>query len=226
MTDWFAASWRSGQEVHWLVMAARLLAALALGAAVAGIYRSTQRRSLAQSESFLVTLVLLTVVIAMSIQVIGDNIARAFSLADALSIVRFRAAVQDTRDSAFVVFAVVVGMAIGVGHYAVALLGVPITGLAAWLMRSRVCDPLAQARPAALKVRLGLGSDPRATLSGVFEKYLAAYDLRSTTANQPGGVCELNYQVAFHEDLSPADFLTEVSKLEGVQTIKLSRANS
>ena len=226
MTEWLIASWRNGVEIHWLVMAGRLFAAFGLGMTVAVIYRVTQRRNLAQSDSFLVTLVLLTVVIAMSTQVIGDNIARAFSLAGALSIVRFRAAVQDTRDSAFVVFAVVVGMAVGVGHYAVALLGVPITGLAAWLLRAPVHDPLAQAPRSALKVRLGLGRDPRATLGAVFEKYLAAYDLRSTTANPPGGACELNYQVAFHEHRSPADFLTEISQLEGVQTIKLSQANS
>jgi hypothetical protein len=83
MTEWLTAPWRGGLEITWLKMAARLLAALALGAVVARIYRFSQRRSAAQSESFWVSLVLLTVVIAMSTQVIGDNIARAFSLAGA-----------------------------------------------------------------------------------------------------------------------------------------------
>src|SRR2546430_13730647 len=46
-----------------------------------------------------------------STQVIGDNVARAFSLVGALSIVRFRTVVRDTQDTAYVIFAVVVGMA-------------------------------------------------------------------------------------------------------------------
>ena len=66
-----------------------------------------------EAESFVVTLVLLTILIAMVTQVIGDNVARAFSLVGALSIVRFRTVVRDTQDTAYVIFAVAVGMAVG-----------------------------------------------------------------------------------------------------------------
>ena len=59
---------------------------------------------------------LLSILIAMVTQVIGDNVARAFSLVGALSIVRFRTVVRDTVDTAFVIFAVAVGMAVGAGH--------------------------------------------------------------------------------------------------------------
>ena len=55
-----------------------------------------------EAESFTVTLVLLTILIAMVTQVIGDNVARAFSLVGALSIVRFRTVVRDTQDTAYV----------------------------------------------------------------------------------------------------------------------------
>ena len=59
---------------------------------------------------------LLSILIAMVTQVIGDNIARAFSLVGALSIVRFRTVVRDTQDTAFVIFAVAVGMAMGANN--------------------------------------------------------------------------------------------------------------
>lgn len=111
--------------------------ALVLGYLVVSIYSWTHHRNTAPAESFLTTLVLLTVIIAMSTQVIGDNVARAFSLVGALSIVRFRTVVQDTRDTAFVIFAVVVGMAVGAGHLTVALIGILITGFAAYLMQPR-----------------------------------------------------------------------------------------
>jgi hypothetical protein len=74
------------------------------------------------------------VLIAMVTQVIGDNIARAFSLVGALSIVRFRTAVRDTEDTAYVIFAVVVGMAVGAGHVWVATLGMAVVALGAFVM--------------------------------------------------------------------------------------------
>ena len=68
--------------------------------------------------------------------VIGNEIARAFSLVGALSIVRFRTVVEDTRDTAFVIFAVVVGMALGAfvppyvqQYYEVPWMGAGLIGL-------------------------------------------------------------------------------------------------
>ena len=91
---------------------ARLSVALILGGVVAWVYRGTRAPD-AVAPSFPGTLVLLAVLIAMVTQVIGDNVARAFSLVGALAIVRFRTVVRDTQDTAYVIFAVVVGMAVG-----------------------------------------------------------------------------------------------------------------
>src|SRR6187399_2954985 len=85
----------------------RLVLAFLLGCVVAGIYRSTHRDE-PITPSFPRTLVLLSILIAMVTQVIGDSIARAFSLAGALSVVRFRTVVRDTKDTAFVIAAVAV----------------------------------------------------------------------------------------------------------------------
>ena len=84
-----------GPSVSAGAVAIRLLVAAVLGAVVAGIYRCT-RKGAEISSSFPVTLVLLSILIAMVTQVIGDNVARAFSLVGALSIVRFRTVVRDT----------------------------------------------------------------------------------------------------------------------------------
>ena len=98
-----------------------------LGAVVAWIYQRTRPAS-DTSSSLAITLVLLSILIAMVTQVIGDNVARAFSLVGALSIVRFRTVVRDTVDTAFVIFAVAVGMAVGASHPSVALSGIAVVG--------------------------------------------------------------------------------------------------
>ncbi|HEX8916646.1 MAG TPA: DUF4956 domain-containing protein, partial [Humisphaera sp.] len=82
------------------------------------------------------TLVLLAVLIALVMLVIGESVARAFGLAGALAIVRFRTVVEDTRDTAFVMYAVIAGMAAGTGFMLAAAVCTPIVILAAWLFRS------------------------------------------------------------------------------------------
>src|SRR6187401_10801 len=111
----------------------RLVAAVILGWGVAWIYRATRDPNDA-GPTFSATLVLLAVLIAASTQVIGENIARAFSLVGALSIVRFRTVVRDTQDTAFVIFAVVTGMAVGAGDLKVAGICFAVVGVAALVM--------------------------------------------------------------------------------------------
>ncbi len=109
----------------------RLVAALLMGLAVAVIYRLSHGRRKEDSRVLFATLVLLSLLIAMVALVIGNSVARAFSLVGALSIVRFRTVVDDTRDTAFVIFSVVVGMAAGAGLLFVPLLGMPLVALTA-----------------------------------------------------------------------------------------------
>ncbi|MGE5192265.1 MAG: DUF4956 domain-containing protein, partial [Deltaproteobacteria bacterium] len=84
----------------------RLILALIFGGAVALVYRFSHGREQGAGVALTTTLVLLSVLIAMVSMVIGNSVARAFSLVGALSIVRFRTVVEDTRDTAFVIFSV------------------------------------------------------------------------------------------------------------------------
>ena len=132
--SWLLQAFTSGSVPVWLLIV-RLSTAFALSGVIAWVYRSTHQREDEATQSFVATLVMMTIIIAMSTQVIGDNVARAFSLVGALSIVRFRTVVKDTRDTAFVIFSVVVGMAVGAGHLTVAVIGIIITSIAAFVVR-------------------------------------------------------------------------------------------
>src|SRR6476659_471005 len=112
----------------------RMALAAVLGWIVSLIYRRT-RKSSDVVASFPTTLVLLCTLIAMVTQVIGVSVARAFSLVGALSIVRFRTVVRDTQDTAYVIFSVAVGMAVGAQAPWVGLIGILVVGCAAFLMR-------------------------------------------------------------------------------------------
>ena len=75
------------------------------------------------SKKFNVSLVMLTVLTSMVMTVIGNNIALSLGMVGALSIVRFRTAIKDSRDTAYIFWAIIVGICCGVGDFTVAGIG-------------------------------------------------------------------------------------------------------
>ena len=63
-------------------------------------------------------------IVAIVMMVIGNNLARAFALVGALSIIRFRTVIKDTKDTAYVFLALAGGMAAGTSSYFLAITGV------------------------------------------------------------------------------------------------------
>ncbi len=223
MPDWLLQTVQTSDELSLGTLILRLSLAFALGVIVAGLYRWTHRRDDVPAATFLTTLVLMTIVIAMSTQVIGDNVARAFSLVGALSIVRFRTVVQDTRDTVYVIFAVVVGMAVGAGHLDVALVGIVITGIASFVVRPKSLPTAFGETGWQLVVRMGLGREPDEVLQGAFEKYLAACDLRATATAKQGSAFDFTYSIQLREQVSHIDLVRALSLTEGVQNVEIRR---
>jgi hypothetical protein len=201
----------------------RLLAALALGAVVALIYRATRADI---SRSFAATLVFLAILIAMVTQVIGDNVARAFSLVGALSIVRFRTVVRDTQDTAYVIFAVAVGMAVGANQPWVAVCGIAVVGLAAGLMRRPADEPDLRQLPFLLHVRLGLGHDPDTLLAGAFDACAGRRQLVSLATARQGMSLEVSYRAALREGRSVDELVKALNRIDGVQSVSLERVDT
>lgn len=75
------------------------------------------------SKKFNVSLVTLTVLTATVMTVIGNNVALSLGMVGALSIVRFRTAIKDSRDTTYIFWAIIVGICCGVGDYLVAGMG-------------------------------------------------------------------------------------------------------
>jgi len=75
------------------------------------------------SKKFNVSLVVLTVLTSMVMTVIGNNVALSLGMVGALSIVRFRTAIKDSRDTVYIFWTIIVGICCGVGDFAVASVG-------------------------------------------------------------------------------------------------------
>ena len=202
----------------------RLLASLVLGGVVAFIYRRARSES---ASSFTATLVLLSILIAMVTQVIGDNVARAFSLVGALSIVRFRTVVRDTQDTAYVIFAVAVGMAVGASNLWVALAGIAVVAIAAFAMKRQTPSPSEgpepEQAPFQLQVRVGLGHDVNTLLKPTLDRYLRVRRVVAIATVKQGAATEISYATALHQDDLAHELVTTLNRLEGVQSVTLQR---
>jgi len=198
----------------------RLCAGFVFGCIAAAIHRLTCRRTIDGDQPALAaTLVLLAVLIALVMLVIGDSLARAFGLAGALAIVRFRTVVEDTRDTAFVMFAVISGMAAGTGYFLGPIICTPVVLLAAWLFRKR--PRAGGVAPATLVVRLAAGKIIHEQVAETLGRYVDWHRLTGLSTARGGSALDASYQI----ELPSADrifaMVDALSKVDGVQGVEM-----
>jgi len=220
--DWLQNNLRNGLDISTDILALRLMVAFLFGVIIAQLYRRTQAREGGSSEALASTLVLLAILIALVTQVIGNSVARAFSLVGALSLVRFRTEVQDTRDTAFVIFSVVIGMATGGGHLQAAVAGLLVGSIAAIVTRPTAARDTGGSTTYELRVKLGIGENADGALTRLFNKHLNTCQLQTTTTARQGAALELSYSTQLRAGCSPAELVRELNQLEGVQAVSLS----
>lgn len=208
-------------ELSVLALGLRMLWAALIGLTIAGVYAATQRRPPGQRMPLIVTLVLLTMLVAMTTIVIGDSVARAFGLVGALSIVRFRTVVEDTRDTSFVIFAVVTGMAMGAGQWLVCLVGVPAVSAVAFGLSLLGDTAKLAAAQRRLEVRVGAGRDPAQLLDVIFQEHLQRWTLASVVSARQGAALDLVYRIQLRERDAMLALVKAIHALEGVQNVEL-----
>ena len=105
-----------------------ILVSAALGIFIFLSYMITHKGTI-YSKKFNASLVVMTVLTGTVMTVIGNNIALSLGMVGALSIVRFRTAIKDSRDTVHIFWAVIAGICCGVGDYLVAAIGSAVTFL-------------------------------------------------------------------------------------------------
>jgi uncharacterized membrane protein YhiD involved in acid resistance len=223
MSDFLSTLNNGSAAASPLELAMRLSLALCFGAIVAALYRAT--RSESEPSSFPATLVLLTILIAMVTKVIGDSVARAFSLVGALSIVRFRTVVRDTEDTAYVIFAVVTGMALGANRLWVACIGIAVMAVAAFLLK-KFSKKRSAAPSHTLTVRIGIGHDVNSIVKDAFSAYAKDWRIHSVSTSKQGLSVDLTYDLSVRQPDQVEAFVKELNRLEGIQSVQLLRRDA
>ena len=187
--------------------------------AIAWIYRQTYQ-GVSYTQSYVHTLIMMSMVVAIIMLIIGSNIARAFALVGALSIIRFRNAIKDTRDVGYIFFAMAVGMACGTRFYLLAVVATLIICFILWGMSS--LNMFAKdVREQILKIRLPGDMRYETLFEGVFTKYLARFSLIAVETVQAGLLTELVYGIELRRQSDAQAFMNELRQLNDNNKVAL-----
>ena len=192
---------------------------LVLSLLMGWVYRTTHR-GVSYSQSYVHTLVMFGMVVAFVMLIVGSNIARAFTLVGALSIIRFRHAVKEPRDIGFVFVVMAIGMACGTRFYMLAIFAT--LGLGAAILALQKLNLFAKViRERILIVRLPHDADYEKTFAGVFGKFLDEFSLISMETVGEAQYQEAIYSVVLRPGAEPSRFLEAVREVNGNNKVSL-----
>ncbi|MEL6823739.1 MAG: DUF4956 domain-containing protein [Calditrichota bacterium] len=180
----------------------RLVIAFLCGYAISWIYKWTYRGP-GYLSGFANSLIVLSLITAVVLLVIGNNLARAFGLVGAMSIIRFRTAVKETQDIIFIFLSLAVGMAAGVGYFKIAIISTVFIGLVLKVLALREKDR-GSSGEGLLQFRLSSeNTDGENTFLPALEQYCKSWKLLNARAVGSEGAPLL--EVAFFIELKSAN---------------------
>ncbi|WP_135554494.1 DUF4956 domain-containing protein [Paenibacillus cymbidii] len=205
-------------ELTWTDALLTVLVAIALGAVISFTYMKTQP---AFTQNFTLTMVVLPAIVAIIILLIGSNIARAFSLAGAFSIIRFRSAPGDPKDIAFVLFTMAAGLACGVGSYGYAVLFTAVLCVLMFVLKATNFGANKSAQK-LLKVTIPENLGYEEAFDEIFRKFHVGYELRKVKTTELGSLYELVYAVQIDHLANQKEFLDAIRCRNGNLDITLT----
>lgn len=185
-----------------------VVAAVVLGFIISITYMKTVGKY-GCSQGFVLTLLMIAPIIAIIVLLVGSNVARAFSLAGAFSIVRFRSEAGDAKDIAYIFFTLAAGLACGIGLVGYAFLFTLILCAVAVMVH---LVKFGKAGSLQRQVRITVPEDLhyKDLFDEIFKKYTCRAQLEMMRTRELGSVFELIYMVTLLKDADEKDFIDEI----------------
>lgn len=200
-------------------LALRMLVACLCGWLLGWCYSRTHG-ALSYSQNFTQSLVLLAMIVAVVMGVVGDSLSRAFGLAAALAVVRFRTPVKDARDTTFLFMAVAAGMAAGAGQLLYAGMATVLLVLVAFFLGATAFGSRVDAE-GILRFRYHGEEGDRSKLTDVIERHASFFQLTGARSAGPGEPEELVYDIDLRNDEASGALVRELANLENVTAVTL-----
>ena len=188
-----------------------------LGFVISLIYKKTHK-GLSYSQSFVLTNIFLAVIVSMVIMIIGNNLARAFALVGALSIIRFRTVVKDTKDTAFIFWSLAVGMAAGTSSYFLAVSGTLIISLIALILSYTNYGSIYKSE-FIIQFRNISSINGKKKFNDIINQFCKMSALLNAEVSGDNKSTKLSFDVVLKENKDYDDFIGKLSKVKGVSEV-------
>ncbi|MFP4178395.1 MAG: DUF4956 domain-containing protein [Acholeplasmataceae bacterium] len=197
-----------------------LSAGAVFGLVMSFVFAYTHRKTV-YDNAFRMTLILLPVVISVIIMLVSNNLARAFSLAGVFTLVRFRTAIADSRDIAYILSTVGIGLATALGYIGYALI---ITAFISAVLLSLNAFQLDQVKTSHAKLRIIVPEDLNYfnAFDDIFSEYLDHYQLQRVKTTDFGSLFELTYLVKIKKGIDQKKMIDAIRVRNGNLNITLS----
>jgi len=199
-------------------MIINILLAMILGFIITGIYRQTHK-GLSYSQSFSLTILFVTVIVAIVMMVIGNSLARAFALVGALSIIRFRTVVKDTKDTAYVFAGLALGMASGTSNYFLAISSTCLLSILALATHHFNYAALYKSE-FILKFMIDHSSDNN-SYQTIIDTYIKRANLIQIEPFDEGKLVKMTFDIKLKEGITPEVLTTELDKSDNISEVIL-----
>ncbi len=219
MLDSIFTSSTTGSIISMSNIILALITSICLGFVISLVYiKSNKDRNKAQS--FILTLIMLPGVVSIIIMLVGTNIASAFSLSGAFAIIRFRSAPGNSKDITYVLFAMAVGLASGMGFMIYAIIVAAILcGVMYLLEFIKFGRPKATSK--LLKITIPENLDYENAFDTIMNRYTTNYNLLKVKTTDLGSLFELEYEVDTKNNIREKDFIDEIRCRNGNLNITL-----
>jgi hypothetical protein len=195
-----------------------LLVAFCIGHVIGWVYMWTHT-SLSYSKMYVSSLVALTVLTALVMTLMATSIFIAFGLLAVFAVVRFRNVLKDTRDTVFILWAIVEGLGVGTSKFGISVVG--CVCLAAVFLYLRITSFGGRHR---YDVVLSLHADGDQQVLGQLRQVLTRHSARATLASQhspgPEGV-DLSYHLLLRDPARSGELLSELEATPGIAEVSL-----
>ena len=196
-----------------------MAAAVIIGLVIGITYMYACKKS-GYNKEFIVGLVLLPAIVSVVIMLIGSNVARAFSMAGAFALVRFRSAPGNAKDIAVVFFAMASGLACGLGYITFAVIFTVVIILV--LVTLSITD-FADKNAGKRQLRITIPENLNYThaFDGIFDNFLSSKELTKVKTTNMGTMFELTYIIEMNKDINEKEFIDSLRVVNGNLNITL-----
>ena len=214
-------SFTSLPELSLIRTVIRMFAALIAGGFISLSYIHSDKRQ-KYSSNFAMTVIILPAIVSVVITLIGSDLAKAISLGGVFALVRFRSVPGDSRDIAYVFFAMVVGLAIGMYCYAIALALTAVVALAFTLLQKMNYAKNKNASE-ILKITVPEDLNFKDAFTDLFNEYLDKYTISSIRTTNMGTLYQITYDVIPKEGIDEKAFIDALRVKNGNLNIILGK---